>query len=129
MQSSIIGPDGKEMILIPAGPFLMGSDEYGPETPPHNVTLDAYYIDKYPVTNAEYKHFVGATGHQPPKHWPDQQYPEGKAGHPVHMLNWYDAQAYVTWAGKRLPTEGRTAGAGRGATASTRLKRAYGRMP
>jgi formylglycine-generating enzyme required for sulfatase activity len=114
MQASIIGPDGKDMILIPAGPFLMGSDEYGPETPPHKVTLDAFYIDKYPVTNAEYKRFVDATGHKLPQHWQDHQCPEGRADHPVYMLNWYDAQAYAAWAGKRLATEAEWEKAARG---------------
>ena len=114
MKSSIVASDDKEMVLIPAGPFIMGSDEYGPETPPHTVSLEAYYIDKYPVTNAEYKRFVDATGHRAPQDWQDNRYPEGKADHPVHMVNWHDATAYATWAGKRLPTEAEWEKAARG---------------
>ena len=64
MRPLIVGPDGKEMVLIPAGPFIYGSEEYGPETPQQTVILENYYIDKYPVTNVEYKRFVNETGHR-----------------------------------------------------------------
>ncbi len=102
----MIAKDGKEMILIPVGPFIMGSEEYGPERPRHRVTLEAYYIDKYPVTNAEYSVFVKATGHKPlPRDWPGGRYPDGKGEHAVQYLTWHDASAYAEWAGKRLPTE------------------------
>ena len=61
--SSIIGKDGVEMVLIPAGEFMMGSPDgtvsYD-EPPRHVVFLDAFYIDKYEVTNAQYKQFMDA---------------------------------------------------------------------
>jgi hypothetical protein len=84
---------------VPAGPFLMGS-EYGgsDEKPVHEVYLDAYYIGKYPVTNAEYAHYTEDI----------QQLfdmPVGKENHPVVNVNWYDARNYATWAGMRLLTE------------------------
>ena len=70
---TITGKDGKEMVLVPAGEFLMGStdadkDAQGDEKPQHKVYLDAFYMDKTEVTNAEYKRFVDATGHRTPSH-------------------------------------------------------------
>ncbi|MGE5263083.1 MAG: formylglycine-generating enzyme family protein, partial [Acidobacteriota bacterium] len=56
----IKGKDGRERVLIAAGEFLMGSDERDDEKPPHEVYLDAFYIDRYPVTNADYKRFADA---------------------------------------------------------------------
>jgi formylglycine-generating enzyme required for sulfatase activity len=84
---------------VPAGPFLMGSEDGGPdEKPVHEVTLDAYYIGKYPVTNADYKRYKDDIG-QP------FEIPEGKADHPVVRVTWYDARDYAAWAGMRLLTE------------------------
>lgn len=68
-KATIIGKDGAEMILIPAGEFIMGSPEgegNDDEHPQHTVFLDAFYIDKYEVTNAQYKQFMLATGHKAP---------------------------------------------------------------
>jgi len=95
-----IGKDGKEMMYVPAGKFLRGE---GDST--HEVYLDAFYIDRYPVTNAEYKRFVDATRHLPPPHWWNGKIPSGKENHPVVYVSWDDAVAYAQWAGKRLPTE------------------------
>jgi len=111
--------DGKEMIYIPGGEFIMGSDEgRGNEQPAHKVVVAAFYIDRYPVTNAEYKRFVEATGHPVPCYdveWANpydynwdpgtRSYPPGKDDHPVVLVTWEDALAYAAWAGKRLPTE------------------------
>ncbi|CAG0968171.1 gamma-glutamyl hercynylcysteine S-oxide synthase [Anaerolineae bacterium] len=104
---TIINPKtGKEMILIPAGEFVMGSnDESNVEKPPHKVYLDAFYIARYPVTNAEYKKFVDATRYQPPEHWTNGKIPSGKENHPVVFVKWNDAKAYAQWTGARLPTE------------------------
>jgi formylglycine-generating enzyme required for sulfatase activity len=101
----IVAQDGKEMMYIPAGEFVMGSDRYDDEKPRHTVYLDAFYIDRYPVTNAEYKKFVDATGHREPVHWKNGKIPPGKETHPVVNVSWDDATAYAAWAGKRLPTE------------------------
>jgi len=95
----VIAKDGKEMVYIPAGEFLVGEEK-------KTVYVEAFYIDKYLVTNAEYKKFVDATGYPPPMHWRRGTYPDGKADHPVVQVNWEDAAAYAQWAGKRLPTEG-----------------------
>ena len=94
------------MILIPAGEFLMGSPEgegNNNEHPQHKVYLDAFCIDKYEVTNAQYKQFMRATGHKAPSHWDDDRY--NQPNQPVVGVTWHDAAAYAKWAGKRLPTE------------------------
>jgi formylglycine-generating enzyme required for sulfatase activity len=97
--------DGKEMILISAGEFLMGSDTSEDEKPRHKVYLDAFYIARYPVTNADYKRFVDTTQHAPPAHWKNGKIPQGKENHPVVYVDWNDAVAYCKCAGVRLPTE------------------------
>ncbi len=127
--------DGAAVVYVPAGDFLMGSedslafpDEEGPE---HTVYLDAYWIYKYEVTNAQYADFLNAmessqtrtglplldvnssdvrimeTGGQ----WVAQA---GYADHPVVMVSWYGAQSYCKWAGGGLPTEAQWEKAARG---------------
>ena len=101
--------DGKEMVLIPAGTYAQGcADGYSEEAPVHTETVAAFYMDKYPVTNAEYAAFVKAAGIKPPvdPDWDDYpayftNFPE----YPVVNVTWELAGAYAEWAGKRLPTE------------------------
>ena len=127
---TIVGNDSAEMVLIPAGEFLMGSDDdeadYG-EKPVHSVYVDAFYMDKYLVTNARYKVFVDANPQWrkdliPDAYhngsylhfWNSGSYPDGEGNHPVTWVSWYAAMAYARWVGKRLPTEAEWEKAARG---------------
>jgi formylglycine-generating enzyme required for sulfatase activity len=115
-----------EMVLIPAGEFLMGSvpglDQSARtnEYPQHFLYLPDYYIAKTPVTKAQYAAFVQATGYRQPTYWGDRQPPPGKQDHPVVYVSWDDAVAYCQWLSKntgqlyRLPTEAEWEKAARG---------------
>ena len=95
------------MLLIPAGEFTMGSDASEDEAakPAHKVTLPAFYIDKYEVTNAQYKEFCDATGKSYPPDFLEEGYFLKRPNAPVVGISFADAKAYAEWAGKRLPTE------------------------
>ena len=97
-----------DMILVPAGKFRMGTNEPGrtDENPEHMVTLKAFYIDQYEVTNIQYKEFIEVTAHRAPTHWRNRTFPEARvADHPVVNVSWEDAREYASWSGKRMPTE------------------------
>jgi iron(II)-dependent oxidoreductase len=119
------------MAHVPAGAFVMGNDA-GPddERPSHQVTLAAYSIDRFPVTNAEFAGFLNVVGHVNAKGErlydiddPDARVHQsggkwtadrGYEHHPVVEVSWAGARDYCGWRGKRLPTEAEWEKAARG---------------
>ena len=110
-----IAPIG--MVLIPAGKFKFATthgDEFIPYPKQEEDSLFAmpsFFIDKYPVTNGQFKKFLTTAGYHPTdkanflKHWPHGKIPPGQDNFPVVYVSYEDAKAYAAWAGKRLPTE------------------------
>jgi formylglycine-generating enzyme required for sulfatase activity len=119
------------MVLIPEGVFPMGTSPaeaaelarrhgYHPswfsgEVPRREVRLAAYWIDRYPVTNAQFHAFCQATGYAARPHWHGPEPPAGLRDHPVVCVNRADCLAYAAWVGKRLPAEAEWEKAARGA--------------
>jgi formylglycine-generating enzyme required for sulfatase activity/dienelactone hydrolase len=122
-----------QMVLVPGGPYeLVGWDAPTAD----EIQLDDFYIDKYEVSNKDFKAFIDAggylkkqywkypflhkgqalswaegikqftdqTGLPGPRHWKNQEYPEGKKNHPVIDICWYEAVAYAEYVNKKLPT-------------------------
>ncbi|MDD5489105.1 MAG: SUMF1/EgtB/PvdO family nonheme iron enzyme [Candidatus Moranbacteria bacterium] len=119
-----------DMVLIPAGEFVMGSTEkeaieawqkndggYGKEDylseyPQRKIMLGNFYIDKKEVSNGDYKMFVSATNHSAPALWNDRNL--NSPNQPIVGVDWNDANGYCQWLGKRLPAEAEWEKAARG---------------
>lgn len=129
-------PDGE--VVLGAWDELTGSsldDETLQARQGRIVRVERFFLDRYPVTNAEYYEFVSAGGYQQvalwdqtiwpavldfvdgtgqpgPRYWTDGCYAQERAEHPVVGISWYEAQAYARWIGKRLPSDAEWAKAG-----------------
>jgi len=87
------------MAYIPGGEFASG-----PPDNSANPNLSPFYIDVNLVTNRAYHTYMRATGAEAPRHWVDQDIPDGQENQPVVNLTWQEAEAYAKWTRKRLPT-------------------------
>ena len=122
----ITDAQGVDMVLVPAGTFILGSNIGNfNERPPHEVELDAFYIDIYEVTNSAYEACVdtgkctspglNALGAFLTSYYDDPQY----ADYPVVYVNWFQARKYCEWRGAELPTEAQWEKAARGTDGPT----------
>jgi gamma-glutamyl hercynylcysteine S-oxide synthase len=106
-----------DMVKIPGGEFRMeteNGDEFIPypgQLTTEKATMPSFYMDRFPVTNRQFKHFLDETGYVPEdpenflNHWKEGRIVPGDEDKPVVFISYEDARVYASWAGKRLPTE------------------------
>jgi iron(II)-dependent oxidoreductase len=129
--------DGASMVCVPAGRYPVGTDAHAPydnERPRHEVEIDAFEIDRFPVTNGDVLRFIEAGGYtredcwsrdgwewrwvfdvRAPEYWTERagEWTLTRFGHrapvdprlPVIHVSYFEAEAFARWAGKRLPSE------------------------
>ncbi|ULQ51857.1 formylglycine-generating enzyme family protein [Flavihumibacter fluvii] len=114
-EKTTLAPKG--MVHIPAGKFtfkVANGDEfigYPKQDVDSTFNMPSCFMDRFPVTNRQYRQFLQATHYRPAdtanflKHWKGQRIPAGEEDFPVVYISYEDAKAYATWAKKRLPTE------------------------
>jgi iron(II)-dependent oxidoreductase len=124
----------EQMAVVPSGPVVLHSrrrdETHDQERSRHErrIDVEGFFLDRYPVTNAQYAAFVASggyeemglweeaiwpavlgfvdeTGQPGPRYWSQGAPPAGKDNHPVTGVCWFEAQAYARWAGKRLPSD------------------------
>lgn len=99
-------PPPDDMVLVPAGFLVLGDRDDPDARPMHEVRLEAFWLDRTPVTHRAYQEFVQATGAARPRTWPARgRVPARLLELPVTGVTHADAEAYARWRGKRLPTE------------------------
>ena len=119
-----------DVIYIPAGYFFFGTNKkdtsgealsFGlpkpwhiDEGPEQNIFLKSFYIDRYEVTNLRYKVYIDDLNAVPPKHWENNEFPNGQGNFPVVNVTWYDSFNFCQWAEKKLPSEKQWEKAARG---------------
>jgi formylglycine-generating enzyme required for sulfatase activity len=105
-----------DMVLVPGSVFsfdVTTNEDFMPypDVSNHEVKIDSFLIDKYPVTNAQYFEFIVSSGYVASdtarflKHWEAGTFKQGQDNYPVVYLSYEDMRAYAKWAGKRLPTQ------------------------
>ncbi len=126
-----------DMLLIPAGEFIMGEQAPHPDRlPQQTINLPAFFIDQHEVTNSQYEEYILDGGYQNSAYWSEASWQfitENKIDRPLGLeralynapdqpvvgVSWYEAQAFSKWAGKRLPTEAEWEKAARGTDGRT----------
>jgi formylglycine-generating enzyme required for sulfatase activity len=99
-------PKSTSLLAVRGGSFVMGTkDGEENERPQHNIPVKPFSIDVYEATREDYERFLNETAHRSPSGWTNGHYPLNTGRWPVTGVDWYDANAYCKWSGKRLPTE------------------------